>query len=143
VLAVVLSNLEASIRETSGTVTHDPLPTLTADRIQMMQLFQNLVSNGLKFHKDKAPAVHLGVVEDGDDWKFSVRDNGIGIDPKSTERIFAIFQRLHTREEYPGMGIGLAICRRIVERHGGRIWVESAPEKGSTFLFTIPKVLET
>jgi len=143
VLAEVLSNLEASIRETSGTVTHDPLPTLTADRFQMVQLFQNLISNGLKFHKDKPPAVHLGVVEEGDDWKFSVRDNGIGIDPQSTERIFAIFQRLHTREEYPGTGIGLAVCRRIVERHGGRIWVESAPGKGSTFLLTISKVLKT
>ncbi len=138
VFAVMMDNLKVSINENDATVTHDPLPTVTADDLQMLQLFQNLVSNGIKFRGDVPPRVHVSATRDGDTWRFGVSDNGIGIDPEYFNRIFIIFSRLHTRAEYPGSGIGLAICKKIVERHGGRIWVESAPGKGSTFLFTIP-----
>jgi chemotaxis family two-component system sensor kinase Cph1 len=109
-----------------------------ADSTQMTQLFQNLIGNGLKFHGDRKPEIHVGVQELDDGWRFSVQDNGIGIDPQYHDRIFIIFQRLHTRAEYPGTGIGLAICKRIVERHGGVISVESELGKGTTFYFTIP-----
>ncbi len=139
VLEQVLKDLQIAIAENQALVTHDPLPTVLADAIQLSQVFQNLISNAVKFRGDRRPAIHVGVENDDTEWQFSVRDNGIGIEPQHTERIFAIFQRLHTRHEYPGTGIGLAVCKRIVERHGGRIWVESEPGQGSTFFFTIPR----
>jgi len=138
VLARVLSTLQVSIEESRGSVTHDPLPKLMADDVQLESLFQNLIGNAIKFHGKKPPMIHVGVEQKGKEWIFSVSDNGIGIDPQYFERIFIIFQRLHNRQEYPGTGIGLAISKRIVERHGGRIWIESQPGKGSTFFFTLP-----
>jgi chemotaxis family two-component system sensor kinase Cph1 len=138
VLDQALRNLQAGIEAAHATVTHDPLPTLSVDATQMMQLFQNLVGNALKFHGEPPPRVHVGARQEEGRWVFSVRDNGIGIEPQYHERIFQIFQRLHTRKHYPGTGIGLAICKRIVERHGGTIWVESQPGQGCTFYFSIP-----
>jgi light-regulated signal transduction histidine kinase (bacteriophytochrome) len=108
------------------------------DGVQLVQLFQNLLGNGIKFHGPAKPALHIGVKREGREWRLSFKDNGIGIDPADFDRIFIIFQRLHTREEYPGTGIGLAICKKIVERHGGRIWVEAGKDQGSTFHFTLP-----
>ncbi len=141
---VALENLATAITESDAVITRDPLPTLPADPTQLSQLFQNLIGNGIKFHGGKPPEIHVGAQRDEDGWRFSVRDNGIGIEPQYFDRIFVIFQRLHTRTEYTGTGIGLAICRRIVERHGGTISVESEPGKGSTFIFTIPdKKVET
>ncbi len=137
----VLLNLAAAIAESEATVTHDPLPTVTGDAIQLMQLFQNLIGNAVKFRGERAPRVHVGVARQHgaqDDWLFSVSDNGIGIEAQYAERIFMMFQRLHTREEYAGTGIGLAICKKIVEGHGGRIWVKSQLGRGATFYFTLP-----
>jgi len=119
-------------------VTFDELPEVDADPTQLIQLFQNLVGNALKFCNEKSPRVHVGVEKTGEGWCFSVKDDGIGIDPKHAERIFAPFERLHGRHEYPGTGIGLAICKKIAERHGGRIWVESKAGEGATFRFTMP-----
>jgi len=139
VLRDVLANLQVQIREMHATVTLDPLPTVTADPTQLMQLFQNLIGNALKYCRDRSPVVHVGVREENGAWLFSVRDNGIGIKPGQAEWIFQIFHRLHSDEsEFSGTGIGLAICKRIVERHGGRIWVESEPGAGCTFYFTLP-----
>lgn len=138
VLNKSLINLHKTIEESEAKVTHDPLPTVMADDGQLEQLFQNLIGNAIKFHGDTPPAIHISTEQNKNDWIFSIKDNGIGIDPEFTERIFMIFQRLHGIGEYPGTGIGLAICKRIVERHGGRIWVESEVGKGSTFYFTIP-----
>jgi light-regulated signal transduction histidine kinase (bacteriophytochrome) len=104
----------------------------------MEQLFQNLVGNAVKFHGNENPRVHVSARRNGKEWIFAVKDNGIGIDPRHQDRIFAIFQRLHSRKAYPGTGIGLAICKKIVERHGGRIWVDSAEGQGTTFYFTMP-----
>jgi signal transduction histidine kinase/DNA-binding LacI/PurR family transcriptional regulator len=144
VLDHALTNLKVAIEESGAVVSHDDLPTVPADDVQLTQLFQNLIGNATKFHKpDTRPEVHVGAERRSDEWLFSVQDNGIGIDPKHFERIFLIFQRLHSREEYEGTGIGLAVCKRIVERHGGHIWVESEPGKGATFRFTIPVKGET
>jgi len=137
-LAQALANLKAAVEESSAVVTHDPLPTVMADASQMVQLLQNLIGNAIKFHARPPPRVHLSALQRANEWVFSIRDDGIGIDPQYAERIFNVFERLHTREEYPGTGIGLAICKKIVERHAGRIWVESQLAKGSTFHFTIP-----
>ena len=134
----VTSNLTVAIEESEAVLTHDPLPTVMGDRVQLEQLFQNLISNAIKFRGKDRPEVHIGLVNKNVEWEFSIQDNGIGIDPQFTDRIFVIFQRLHTQDEYPGAGLGLAICKRIVERHGGHIWVESEFGKGSTFYFTIP-----
>ncbi len=138
-LDIVLKNLQASIADNKATVTHDTLPVIKADGSQLVQLFQNLIGNAIKFHGEEPPHVHVSAVDKGSEWEFAVRDNGIGIDPQYFERLFKIFQRLHTREEYPGSGIGLAVCKKIVERHGGRIWIESQIGKGSTIYFTLSK----
>jgi PAS domain S-box-containing protein len=142
VLAQVQANLSTTIAEAGATVTADALPTLLADPGQIGQLFQNLISNAIKFHGVEPPHIQISATHQGAEWLFAVRDNGIGIDPQYAERIFEIFQRLHTRAEYPGTGIGLAICKKIVERHGGRIWLESQLGTGTTFYFTIPIVDE-
>jgi light-regulated signal transduction histidine kinase (bacteriophytochrome) len=149
------------IHETGGEITYDPMPVVMADRVQLSQVFQNLIANALKFHRDGVePRVHIrgyppsdslfpsgSLTRRGEDadspsgegwWTFTVTDNGIGIDPDQADRIFQVFQRLHTEEEYRGLGMGLALCKRIIERHGGRIWVESQTGEGSTFAFTLP-----
>jgi signal transduction histidine kinase len=139
VLELALLNLRVAVEENGAKITHDDMPTLSVDATQMTQLLQNLIGNAIKFHKkDTLPEVHIGAERKNSSWILSVRDNGIGIDPSDFERIFMIFQRLHTRDEYDGTGIGLAVCRKIVERHGGRIWVESEPGQGSTFSFSLP-----
>lgn len=134
-----IRHLGAAIEEQSARITHDPLPTVLADETQLVQLFQNLLGNAVKYRGAGPPEVHVAASasEDGDTWTFTVRDNGLGIDPAYFERIFGMFQRLHRRDEFSGTGIGLAICRKIVERHGGSLSVESAPGLGSTFRFTL------
>ncbi len=119
-----------------------PLPDIMGDRSQLVQLIQNLIGNGLTYRSDKSPRIHISAERSGKQWIFSVRDNGIGIDPKHYEQIFEIFKRLHSQQEHPGTGIGLAVSRRVVNRHGGRIWVESEPGHGSIFHFTIPEGTE-
>jgi PAS domain S-box-containing protein len=139
-LDTALRDLQFSIRAANAVVTSDPLPTLPVDASQMVQLFQNLIANGLKFHGERPPQIHIGARSEQERWVFWVRDNGIGIESQYFERVFQVFQRLHTRNKYPGTGIGLAICKKIVERHGGTIWVESQPGQGSTFFFSMRKV---
>ena len=138
ILQEALDNLKVTMEESGAVVTHDSLPTVMADSSQLVQLFQNLIGNAIKFRGDERPRVHVSASRSDNGWTFSVRDNGIGIAPEHAERIFIIFQRLHGRNEYAGTGIGLAVCKKIVERHGGRIWVESEPGKGATFYFTLP-----
>jgi PAS domain S-box-containing protein len=138
VMGAVIKDLDSSIMESGAIISHDHLPKVKADQTQMVQLLENLVANAIKFQGERAPIVHISAKKEGRFWEFSVIDNGIGFDNRSKDRIFEMFQRLHTKEEYKGTGIGLAICKRIVERHGGRIWVESEIGKGTTFFFTIP-----
>lgn len=133
----VLVTLKPAIAESGAVITHEPLPTVMGISSQLMQLLQNLLSNALKFRGECAPKIHISAVRTADAWLFSVADNGIGMEPQYCERIFRVFQRLHTRTEYPGTGIGLAICKKVAEQHGGRIWVESQLEQGTTFFFTI------
>ena len=137
VLEQVMANLKIAIEESEALVSHGPLPTIMADEGQLIQLLQNLIGNAVKFHGQEPPRVHVSAERKYNVWVFSVRDNGIGIDSQHAQGIFEIFRRLHTREEYPGTGMGLAICKKIVERHDGRIWVQSQPGEGSTFYFTI------
>ncbi|HUR26062.1 MAG TPA: chemotaxis protein CheB [Candidatus Thermoplasmatota archaeon] len=137
VLAEAVQNLRVVFKKNGAKVTHDPLPTVAGIPSQLTELFQNLIANGVKFHGKQPPRIHVGAVRAGADWQFAVRDNGIGIAAKDQPRLFRLFQRLHTRAEYDGTGLGLAIAKKIVENHGGRIWVESAPGKGSTFFFTL------
>lgn len=138
ILSKTISNLSAAIEESGAVVTYDKLPTVMGDPSQLSSLFQNLIGNAIKYRGKETPRVHVSAEEKANEWVFSVRDNGIGIDPKFKDRIFAVFQRLHTSGEYSGTGIGLAICKKIVELHGGKIWVESEPGRGSTFYITIP-----
>ncbi len=138
VLQDVVTNLKVSIEETKTKVSHDPLPVVLADVSQMNQVLQNLISNAIKFRREEPPRIHVSAAKGTKEWTFSVKDNGIGIDPQLFSRLFILFQRLQLREKYPGTGIGLAVARKVVERHGGRIWVESRPGEGSTFFFTIP-----
>jgi light-regulated signal transduction histidine kinase (bacteriophytochrome) len=138
-LAQALSNLQAGILETQAAITFSELPSIRMRKVHLVQLFQNLLSNSLKYRKPEPLRIHVSAVpHEGCSWLFSVQDNGIGIDPRYQQQVFGIFKRLHRQEEYPGTGIGLAICRRILEQHGGRIWVDSKPDEGATFLFTLP-----
>ena len=139
-LEEALANLQATIEESGAVVTHGSLPAITMDDTQLVQVFQNLVGNAVKYRSPEVPRVHVTAKKNGgNEWIFGVRDNGVGIDPQYFERIFILFQRLHGRNEFEGTGIGLAICKKILERLGGRIWVESQPEKGSTFYFALPE----
>jgi light-regulated signal transduction histidine kinase (bacteriophytochrome) len=133
-----MDNLQVAIEDSKAEVTHEPLPTVVADEVQMVQIFQNMVANAIKFHDKEAPRVHVSAELKENEWLFSVKDNGMGIEPQYFDRIFIIFQRLNG-QEYSGTGLGLSIVKKIIERHGGRVWVESEYGKGSTFYFTIPK----
>jgi signal transduction histidine kinase len=139
VCSAACQNLQHAIQESDALVTVGTLPTVRADEMQLTQVFQNLIGNALKYRTDRRPEIRIAAQPLKNAWRFAIQDNGIGIEPQYFERIFQMFQRLHTREEYPGTGIGLAICRRIVERHGGQIWVESQHKEGSTFYFTIAR----
>lgn len=141
ILSEVLQVLQLAIQDKKATVTHDPLPTIVADQYQIAQVFQNLISNAIKFRKDEEdPQVHISYTQQEDQYVFSVRDNGIGMEEKHIPKLFSLFKRLHSREKYEGTGIGLAICKKIVDRHGGKIWVTSEVGKGTTFSFSIPKL---
>jgi signal transduction histidine kinase len=137
VLETTLQNLKSSTPQ-DGLITHDSLPTVPMGAVHLQQLFQNLIGNAIKYRSAASLRVHVGVERAGDLWRFSVQDNGIGIAAEYTQQVFGIFKRLHTQQKYPGTGIGLAICQRIAERYGGKIWVESELEKGSRFVFTVP-----
>ena len=141
-LREALTNLELAVAESGAQVSFDPLPRVVGDAAQLARVFQNLIGNAIKYRGEAAPRIHVGAAEESGEWMFFVRDNGIGIAPEYAERIFVIFQRLHTREEYGGTGIGLAVCKKIVERHGGRIWVESTAGRGATFRFSLPHTPE-
>jgi PAS domain S-box-containing protein len=142
-LKAALTNLRAAVEQSSAVVTHDALPAIKTDETQLTQIFQNLVGNAIKYRRAESPQVHVSASKNGgNEWIFSVRDNGLGIDPQYFDRIFVLFQRLHGRDEFEGTGIGLAICKKLLERLGGRIWVESQPEKGSIFYFALPEMEE-
>jgi light-regulated signal transduction histidine kinase (bacteriophytochrome) len=138
-LQQALDRLASRIKESAAEVDVQPLPTVMADRLQLVQLFQNLISNSIKFCKDRAPRIRVEAVRQAGRWRFSVTDNGIGIAPEYRAQLFVIFKRLHTQREYPGSGIGLAICKRIIERHGGEIGIDSAAGGGAVFWFTLPE----
>jgi light-regulated signal transduction histidine kinase (bacteriophytochrome) len=138
-LQQALDRLAGRIKESAAEVDVQPLPTVMADRLQLVQLFQNLISNSIKFCKDRAPHIRVEAVRQAGRWRFSVTDNGIGIAPEYRAQLFVIFKRLHTQREYPGSGIGLAICKRIIERHGGEIGIDSAAGGGAVFWFTLPE----
>lgn len=138
VLGQAIANLRPGIEANDAIIVNDDLPTVMVDASQMVQLFQNLIGNAIKFCGEQPPRIHVSARQKGDEWVFSVKDNGIGIEPQYKEKIFVVFQRLHGPEKYLGTGMGLAICKKIVERHGGRIWVDSEPGGGSTFYFTLP-----
>jgi light-regulated signal transduction histidine kinase (bacteriophytochrome) len=131
-------SLQAIIDDTQARIIHDGLPTVQLPTIQLEQVFQNLLANALRYRNAASPHIHIAAEQAGDVWKFSVRDNGIGIHPRYQEEIFELFKRLHSSAQYPGSGLGLAICKRIIERGGGRMWVESEPGHGATFFFTVP-----
>lgn len=133
-----LANLATAIEESGAAITHGDLPTVVADPTQLTQLFQNLAGNAIKYRGDQSPQVHIGAERTNGRWTFSVSDNGIGIEPRYADRIFGVFERLHGNDEYSGTGIGLAVCKKIVERHGGSMWVDSNLGEGSTFYFAIP-----
>lgn len=137
VVAAAVRSLRLAIEESGTQITIEELPIVLGEARQLEQLFQNLIANAIKFRREQAPQIRIRADQEQDFWRFSVQDNGIGIAPEYFDRIFVMFQRLHGRREYPGTGVGLAICKKIVERHGGRIWVESMPEHGTTFLFTL------
>ena len=134
----VLANLKVTVEESGAVIEHGQLPVVNGDPVQLTQVFQNLITNAIKFHGPAPPRIFVGSRRSNGEWIIQVKDNGIGIDPKDFDRIFVLFQRLHTRREYPGTGMGLAICKKIIERHGGRIWVESKSREGTTFYFTLP-----
>jgi light-regulated signal transduction histidine kinase (bacteriophytochrome) len=138
-LEAAITHLDEAIKASGAQVTHDAMPSLAVDRGQMVRLFQNLIGNAVKYQKaGQRPEVHVSAEKEGAEWVISVRDNGIGFDPAEAQKIFDPFKRLHTAAEFPGTGVGLAICRRIVHAQGGRIWAESAPGQGATFRFTLP-----
>ncbi len=139
VLDLALQNLHSAIAETGAVITRDPLPTILGDGGQLLQVFQNLIGNAIKFRRDEPPQIHMSAAKNKNEWIFSIKDNGIGIESRHLDRIFIIFQRLHKRSQYDGTGMGLAIAKKVVERHGGQIWVESQPGVGTTFYFTIPE----
>lgn len=141
VMREVLKNLRGAIDDCGAEVTFESLPEVVADARQLVQLFQNLIGNAIKFRREEAPRIHIAVTRNESEWVFRFEDNGIGIEEKFVDSVFDVFQRLHGYSEYPGTGIGLAICKKIVERHGGIMWVESTPGKGSVFFFTIPRSL--
>ncbi|MFC4437684.1 MULTISPECIES: sensor histidine kinase [Natrialbaceae] len=143
VIEDALTDLQVRIGERNAEITADDLPRVEGDSSQLRQLFQNLLSNAIEYSGDEPPRIHVSADRIGDEWKISVRDHGIGIDPEHQQRIFEIFDRLHSHEEHEGTGIGLALCQRIVERHGGEIWVDSEPGEGSTFSFTLEPGIET
>jgi signal transduction histidine kinase len=137
-LQSALANLKLTIEETGTVIEREALPTVNADNLQLTQVFQNLISNAIKFRGQAPARIQIGAERKNGEWLFHVRDSGIGLDPAEAQRVFILFQRLHTRQEYPGTGMGLAICKKIIERHGGRIWVESKPGEGAVFFFTLP-----
>jgi two-component system, chemotaxis family, sensor kinase Cph1 len=140
VVEQVLEVLQLAIEDAHAVITHDPMPCVMGRESRLGEVIQNLVGNALKFRGERTPQVHIGCERRGQDWMFSVRDNGIGMAPEFHDRIFVMFQRLHGREEFSGTGIGLAVCK--IEHHGGRIWVESVPAQGTTFFFTLPAAME-
>jgi light-regulated signal transduction histidine kinase (bacteriophytochrome) len=143
VVKQAIENLELSIKESKAEIIYENLPSVSIDKSQMVQVMQNLLGNAIKFRKtDASPVIRLKAIERKNEWELSVRDNGIGFDMEYADKIFVVFQRLHNREDYPGTGIGLALCKKIIERHGGRIWVDSEPGDGTTFTITLPKTIK-